>query len=106
MELAIVFKLNLCKSNRRGGKLLNKTMVKLLAAASLAVTVTATSALAQTSSGSGGVPTRSSSSTMGETNPGPTSDKGNAPMAKMPNQAAPSSNSAAGSGEKQRSEDH
>jgi hypothetical protein len=43
---------------------------------------------------------------MGETNPGPTSDKGSAPMAKMPTQAAPSSNSAAGSGEKKRTLDH
>ena len=51
--------------------------VKFLAAASLAVAVTATAAVAQTSSGSG-VPTNSTTSNMGETNPRPTSDKGNA----------------------------
>jgi hypothetical protein len=79
--------------------------VKFLAAASLAVAVTATAASAQTSSGSG-MPTRGSSENMGETNPGPTSDKGNAPMAKVPTQAAPSGNSAAGSGEQKRSLDH
>ena len=79
--------------------------VKFLAASSLAVAVTATAAVAQTSSGSG-VPTNSTTSNMGETNPGPTSDKGSAPMAKMPTQAAPSSNSAAGSGEKKRTLDH
>jgi hypothetical protein len=85
-----------------GGKLMR--FVKFLAAASLAVAVTATAAVAQTSSGSG-VPTNSTTSTMGETNPGPTSDKGNAPMA-TPNQAAPAGDSAAGSGEKKRSLDH
>jgi hypothetical protein len=79
--------------------------VNFLAAASLAVAVTATAAAAQTSSGSG-VPANSATSNMGESNPGPTSDKGNAPMAKVPNQAAPTGNSAAGSGEKKRSLDH
>ena len=79
--------------------------VKFLVAASLAIAVTATAAVAQTSSGSG-VPTNSTTSNMGETNPGPTSDKDNAPTARMPNQAAPSGNSAAGSGEKKRTLDH
>jgi hypothetical protein len=77
--------------------------IKLLTAASFTVAVTATAAVAQTSSGAG-VPTNSSN--MGESSPGPTSDKGNAPIAKMPNQAAPSSTSAAGSGEKKRTLDH
>jgi hypothetical protein len=82
------------------------SLAKVLAAASLVVVVTSTLAIAQTSSGSGGVPTNGTSSNMGETNPGPTSDKGNAPVAKMPNQAAPSGNNASQSGEKQRSLDH
>jgi hypothetical protein len=104
LELAPLFELYFAQVQiiDSGAKLMN--FVKFLAAASLAVAVTATAAVAQTSSGSG-VPTNSTTSTMGETNPGPTSDKGNAPMA-TPNQAAPSGNSAAGSGEKKRSLDH
>jgi hypothetical protein len=51
----------------------------LLAAASVAIFAVATTANAQTSSGSGGVPTNGTSSTMGESNPGRTSDKGSAP---------------------------
>jgi hypothetical protein len=73
----------------------------LLAAASVAIVATATAASAQTSSGSGGVPTNGTSATMGETNPGSTSDKGSTPPVTktMPNNAAQS-------GEKQRSLDH
>jgi hypothetical protein len=85
---------------------MNKVTLKLLAATSLVVIATATAALAQTGSGAGGAPTRGTSSTLGESNPGPTSDKGNAPAVKMPNQAAPAGSRAAAPGEKQRSEDH
>jgi hypothetical protein len=69
-------------------------IAKLLAAASFAIVATATAASAQTNSGSGGVPTNGTSATMGETNPGRTSDKVSTPPVtqRMPN------NSNAGSG--------
>jgi hypothetical protein len=68
-------------------------IAKLLAAASVAIVATATAASAQTSSGSGGVPTNGTSSTMGESNPGPTSDKGSTPPVtqRMPNKSSPDS---------------
>ena len=73
-------------------KLKEKTRMRiptLLAAASVAIFAVATTANAQTSSGSGGVPTNGTSSSMGETNPGPTSDKGTTPPAtqRMPNKS-------------------
>jgi hypothetical protein len=64
-------------------------IAKLLAAASVAIVATAMAASAQTSSGSGGVPTNGTSATMGESNPGPTSDKGSTPPVtqRMPNKS-------------------
>jgi hypothetical protein len=64
-------------------------IAKLLAAASVAIVATAMAASAQTSSGSGGVPTNGTSATMGESNPGPTSDKGSTPLVtqRMPNKS-------------------
>ena len=64
-------------------------IAKLLAAASVAIVATAMAASAQTSSGSGGVPTNGTSATMGESNPGPTSDKGSPPPVtqRMPNKS-------------------
>jgi hypothetical protein len=63
-------------------------IAKLIAAASVAIVATATAASAQTSSG--GVPTNGTSATMGESNPGPTSDKGSTPPVtqRMPNKSS------------------
>ena len=65
-------------------------IAKLLAAASVAIVATAMAASAQPSSGSGGVPTNGTSATMGESNPGPTSDKGSTPPVtqRMPNKSS------------------
>jgi hypothetical protein len=81
-------------------------IAKLLAAVSIATVAAVTAASAQSSSGSGGVPTNGTSATMGETNPGPTSDKGSVPPVKS---TMPKNNTAGGSAagsEQKHSLDH